>query len=106
VETLGAAAAHGATVVLYGALSPDPTPLPLFPAIQKGIWFRGYTLFEISSDPARLEPCKRYIFDLLKAGKVKPILDKDFPFDQIVAAHKHMESSQQTGKITVTVVGA
>ena len=42
--------AVGATIVEYGALSPDPTPFPLFSALKKGLTVRGYTLFEIVKD--------------------------------------------------------
>ena len=37
------------------------------------------------------------------AGVLKPIIDKRFTLDQIVAAHEHMESNANIGKIVVTV---
>src|SRR5215510_7052388 len=40
---------------LYGALSPEPTPLPLFDVLGKWITIRGYVMMEITGDPARLE---------------------------------------------------
>src|SRR5262249_4000363 len=53
------AAARFGTLFLYGALSPEPTPLPLLDALVNGLTIRGYTLFEITTDPARLERGKR-----------------------------------------------
>ena len=104
VETLAAAAAQGATLFEYGALSPDAaTPFPLFLALQKALKIQGYTLFEITSDPAKLAQAKQYIYDGLESGKLVPILDRIFGFEQIVEAHKYMESNQQNGKIIVTV---
>jgi NADPH:quinone reductase-like Zn-dependent oxidoreductase len=103
IETLANAAAQGATIFEYGALSSEPTPFPLFAALQKGLNIKGYTLFEIVSDPAKLEKAKQYIYDGLDAGKLKPILDRSFPLEQIADAHRYMESNQQTGKIIVTV---
>jgi NADPH:quinone reductase-like Zn-dependent oxidoreductase len=41
--------------------------------------------------------------DGLAAGKLKPLIAKTFPLDQIVAAHRYLESNQQIGKIVVTV---
>ena len=38
----------------YGALSSEPTPLPLMNVLGKGLTIRGYMLFEITSDPERL----------------------------------------------------
>lgn len=104
LETLALAAAPGATIFEYGALSPEAiTPFPLFPAMQKGLKFQGYTLFEITYNPDKLERAKRYIYDGLESGKLIPILDRVFTLDQIVEAHRYMESNQQNGKIIVTV---
>jgi len=64
---------------------------------------RGYTLFEIVQDSARLARGKQYIYEGLESGKLKPIIDSTFPLDAIVDAHRYMESNQQKGKIVVTV---
>ena len=34
---------------------------------------------------------------------MKPIIDRTFPLERIVDAHRYMESNQQKGKIVVTV---
>ena len=60
VETLAAATASGGVIFLYGALSMQPTPFPLFRA-GKGLVLRGYTLFEIVRDPERLARGKAFI---------------------------------------------
>ena len=39
----------------------------------------------------------------LTDGSLKPIIAKTFPFDQIVEAHRYLESNQQIGKVVVTV---
>jgi NADPH:quinone reductase-like Zn-dependent oxidoreductase len=64
---------------------------------------RGYTLFEVVSDPVRLAKGKQYVLDGLATGKLKPVIAKTFPFDQIVDAHRFMESNEQIGKIVVIV---
>lgn len=38
---------------------------------------------------------------LLKAGKVKPVIDSTFPFREAAEAHKRMETSQHIGKIVL-----
>ncbi|WP_428376484.1 zinc-dependent alcohol dehydrogenase family protein [Lichenicoccus sp.] len=103
VEKLAAALAPGGILFEYGALSPDPTPFPLFAALGKGLTMRGYTLFEISRDPARLEAGKRFVLDGLAAARFKPVIARFFRFDEIVAAHRYLESNEQVGKIVVTV---
>jgi NADPH:quinone reductase-like Zn-dependent oxidoreductase len=90
-------------IFVYGALSPEPTPFPLFAAIGKSLIFRGYTLFTIVLNPERGERAKAWIFDQLAAGKLKPIIARTFSLDQIVEAHRYMESNDQIGKIVVTV---
>lgn len=104
LETLANAAAPGAIIFVYGALSADAmTPFPVFTALQKGLKVQGYTLFEITTNPIKLEYAKQYIYKGLESGKLVPILDRIFTLDQIVEAHRYMESNQQNGKIIVTV---
>lgn len=103
VEHIAASAAPGATIFEYGALSPEPTPFPLFPALAKGLTMRGYVLFEIVQDPERMARGKQFIYDGLASGALKPIIDSTFKLDDIVEAHRYMESNQQKGKIVVTV---
>ena len=102
-EQLAQALSPGGTLFVYGLLSMAPTPFPLFPALQKGLSMRGYTLFEIVSDKARLARAIAFISDGLKSGAFTPIVAKTFPLDQIVEAHRYLESNEQFGKIVVTV---
>ncbi len=103
LEKLAQAAAPGAVIFEYGALSLAPTPYPLFDALGKGLTVRGYTLFEIVKQPAMLAAGKRFMFDGLQSGTLKPVIDSTFTLEEITAAHRHMESNQQRGKIVVTV---
>jgi NADPH:quinone reductase-like Zn-dependent oxidoreductase len=103
IAKLTAAMAQHGILFLYGALSAEPTPLPLMEVIGKSLTVRGYVLFEITGDPQRLERAKKFIVDGLSAGNLKPVIDKTFPLEQIVEAHRYLESNQQIGKIVVTV---
>ncbi len=103
LEKIAEAAAQGAIIFEYGALSPAQTPYPLFPALSKGLSVCGYTLFEIVKDPEKLARGKKFVYDGLQSGKLKPIIDRTFPLDAIAEAHRYMESNQQKGKIVVTV---
>lgn len=71
--------------------------------IGKGLTVRGYTLFEIVSDPQKLAAGKRFVYDSLADGSFKPVIDSTFPLEDIVEAHRYMESNRQKGKIVVTV---
>jgi NADPH:quinone reductase-like Zn-dependent oxidoreductase len=103
VAKLTVAMAERGILFLYGALSTEPTPLPLMDVVGKSLTIRGYVLFEITGDPRRLERARKFIVDGLSAGKLKPVVAKTFPLEQIVEAHRYMESNQQVGKIVVTV---
>ncbi len=55
---LAAAAADHGIIFQYGALSPEPAPFPLLEVLGKSLTIRGYLLFEITTDPARLAQAK------------------------------------------------
>jgi NADPH:quinone reductase-like Zn-dependent oxidoreductase len=57
----------------------------------------------MTRDPLRLELGKRFVIEGVEAGRLKPIIDRSFAFDEIVEAHRYMESNQQVGKIVVAV---
>ena len=89
-------------ILEYGALAPKPTPFPLFTGLAKGLTVRAYTLFELTTSPA-FSAAKQYIFDHLANGAFKPLIHKTFPFAEIVASHRYLESNAQVGKIVVTL---
>jgi NADPH:quinone reductase-like Zn-dependent oxidoreductase len=103
VAKLAQATARLGILFLYGALSPEPTPLPLFDVLAKWLTIRGYVLMEITGDPGRLERAKKFVNDGLAEGSLKPIVAKTFPLEKIVEAHRYLESNQQIGKVVVTV---
>ncbi|HEY0264177.1 MAG TPA: zinc-dependent alcohol dehydrogenase family protein [Granulicella sp.] len=102
LESLAAAAATNGIIFEYGALAPEPTPYPLFASLAKFLTIRGYTVFELTIDPS-FEKAKQYVFDHLASGDFKPLIDKTFPFAEIVEAHRYMESNAQIGKIVVVL---
>lgn len=102
-EPLTAAMSRGGILIEYGGMSLEPTPFPLFTVLSKSLVLRGYLVHEITGDPARLEAAKAFILDGLMSGSLKPVIARIFPFDEIVEAHRFMESNQQFGKIVVTV---
>src|SRR5258708_4396049 len=103
LETFAKAAGHEATIMEYGALDPRPTPYPLFLAIRKGLTIRAYTLFQITKDPERSPGALKFVTEVLSSDVLTPIISITFKLDEIVEAHRYMESNEQIGKIAVTV---
>jgi len=80
----------------YGALSPEPTPLPLIEILAMSITIRGYIMFEVSKDP-RGSPRPQSSSSGLESGKLKPVIAKTFPLEKIVEAPL-MESTSKSGR--------
>ncbi len=100
---LTAAMSRGGILLEYGGLSAEPTPFPLPAVLGKMLTLRGYLVHEITGNKARLEAAKKFVLDGLVSGSLKPVVAKTFPFDQIVEAHRFLESNDQLGKVVVTV---
>jgi len=100
---LARATARLGTIFLYGALSTEPTPLPLLDVLGRWLTIRGYVLMEVTADPDRLARGKAFVNAGLADGRLKPIIAKTSPLDRIVEAHRYLESNQQFGEIVVTV---
>src|SRR3954467_13915036 len=72
------ATARGGILFLYGALSPELTPLPLFDVLAKWATIRGYVLMEITGTPERLERGKKFVKEGLADGSFKPLIARTF----------------------------
>jgi NADPH:quinone reductase-like Zn-dependent oxidoreductase len=90
-------------VLIYGALSPEITPLPMLDVQIKTPTISGYVLWPTALDPLRLRAAVEFTRRGLEAGAFKPVIDKVFPFEEIVDAHRYMEANGQIGKIVVKV---
>ena len=102
LDALATAATNYATIFVYGNLSQQPTPFPVFSSVLKGLKVQGYTLFEITLNRERLKLATDYLLDKFESGVFKPRIDRIFDLSQIVEAHRYMEANEQIGKIVVT----
>ena len=105
IVKLAEAASAGGIIIEYGALSSEPTPYPLFPALSKQLTIRGYTLFEFLPVREKIEAAAAFIYQGFASGAFKPVIAKVFKLEDIVEAHRYLESNAQLGKVVVTAKG-
>ncbi|WP_368301088.1 zinc-dependent alcohol dehydrogenase family protein [Kluyvera sichuanensis] len=103
VAQLAAAMAMNGTFYQYGALDARDLSIPVMDILGKHLQFRGYELFEITTDAEKMARAKAFVYDGLKSGQLKPVIDKTFVFEEIAEAHRYMEANGQVGKIVVTL---
>ncbi|MEV7908532.1 zinc-binding dehydrogenase, partial [Streptomyces anulatus] len=103
VTDLARGVAPDGTLFLYGALSGQPTPYPGFDLGMPALNVRTYKVLETIRDPKRLRRAVAYVASGLRTGAFRPVVDRLFPLEEIVQAHRHMESGTRFGKIVVTV---
>jgi NADPH:quinone reductase-like Zn-dependent oxidoreductase len=103
VEKLAESMSPRGILFIYGGLSEQATPYPHWQSAFKGLSIRGWVASEIWNHPQRFERHKTIILQGLARGKLKPVIARTFPLDEIVEANRYLESNQQVGKIVVTV---
>jgi NADPH:quinone reductase-like Zn-dependent oxidoreductase len=98
------ALAFEGVVYIYGALDEEAaTAIPVLEMIAKMPTVKGYSIRSISGTEASRKASVDYVLKGLETGALKPIIDRTFKFDDMVEAHRHLESGGQFGKIVVTV---
>lgn len=102
VMDLGKVVADDGTLLVYGALSGEPTPYPGIDLGMPALNMRTYLVFETTTRPERLRRAEAFVASGLRSGAFRPVVDRTFELDEIVEAHRYLESNAQVGKIVVT----
>jgi NADPH:quinone reductase-like Zn-dependent oxidoreductase len=90
-------------IYIYGALDDGATPLPVLEMIAKMPVVKGYSVWLTTGDEASRKAAVEYILRGLDNGALKPVIDRMFRFNEMVEAHRYLETSGQIGKIVVSV---
>jgi NADPH2:quinone reductase len=95
---------RGALINIYGLLDDAKTNLPIFALMNSGATLRSYTVYELVSDPQRMQAAIEYFLPLFEAGHLTPVVDEQhYSLDQIQAAFSRLESNNQLGKVVVSI---
>jgi NADPH:quinone reductase-like Zn-dependent oxidoreductase len=92
-----ASAARGARIVVCGATS-GPNP----PAALHRVWWRELTVLGSTMGTAA---DFAGVYELIAAGRARPVVDSVFPLAEAAAAHERLERGEQFGKIVLRIPG-
>jgi NADPH:quinone reductase-like Zn-dependent oxidoreductase len=71
--------------------------------LARNLTIRGLNFTAYSADDVQLAALKQFVTEGLGDGSLSPIIARTFAFDDIVSAHRYIESNEQFGKVVVTV---
>jgi zinc-binding alcohol dehydrogenase/oxidoreductase len=93
-RTLDAARPEGRIVVCGATTGPNP------PAALHRVWWKQLSILGSSmGTPEDFE----HVYELVAAGKARPIVDRVFPLAEARAAHERLEAGEQLGKIILSI---
>jgi NADPH2:quinone reductase len=93
-RTLDAVRAEGRIVVCGATTGPNP------PAALHRVWWKQLSILgSTMGTPADFQGA----YDLIAAGKARPVVDAVFPLAEARAAHERLEAGKQLGKIVLSI---
>lgn len=79
------------------------TTIPVLDTLSKQVTIRAWIVADVLANKGRKRKAIDFVTDALNRKAISPVIDPVFGFDDMVAAHRHLESGEQFGKIVVKV---
>jgi NADPH:quinone reductase-like Zn-dependent oxidoreductase len=93
-RTLDAARPEGRVVVCGATTGPNP------PAALHRVWWKQLSILgSTMGTPDDFQG----VYDLIAAGRIRPVVDSVFPLADARAAHERLEAGEQLGKIVLSI---
>ena len=96
--------ALGGRVVVVGTMGGSKAEIDLSALLRRRIRLIGTVLRSrpLEEKIALAREFSKSIVPLLSSGRIRPVVDRSYPFAEIVAAHRQMEANDTFGKIVLT----
>jgi NADPH:quinone reductase-like Zn-dependent oxidoreductase len=93
-RTLDAARPEGRIVVCGATTGPNP------PAALHRVWWKQLSIL---GSTMGLPEDFQGVYDLIAAGRIRPVVDRVYPLAEVAAAHERLEAGEQLGKVVLSI---
>lgn len=97
--------AHGGRLLLLGFLMGSKGEIDLGPVLTRSLTVKGTTLRRTPAPQkaALVADASAWMLPRFVSGELVPVVDRVFALEDVVAAHQHMESNANAGKIVLQI---
>ncbi|KAM0204182.1 hypothetical protein ACHAQI_010009 [Fusarium lateritium] len=101
-KLLDALAMNG-MILVYGVLDLSPAIIDPLKGMAKFATIQFSAVFQTLLDADKRSKMIEYVLEGVNNGALRPVVDKTFRLQDVIEAHRYLESNQHVGKIAITV---
>ena len=96
--------AKNAIVFLYGSMADMDTVVPINEMIQQSAIMQPHSVYQYIDDPELRKEGVDYVLDALSEGKIEPLVDRVFEFDNFRDAFEYqVAAKKRRGKLVIRI---